>query len=153
MPIEPGHCTHGGHDLYLHIYHIDVMIIVEIDVKAEACGRKMSMSEWDDCEEQMIADRTEKFESKAETDSLSKVKKMLKDLKEANEEVEHGGWCDTELSMNTQTRKERNEAIETLYAETDELEALIEKLTEDIASLPQALIELDVVMSMATTLR
>eukprot|EP00972_Heterocapsa_arctica_P075760 11174281-Heterocapsa_arctica.AAC.1 len=33
MPIELGHCTHGGRDLYPHIYYVDVMIIMEIDVK------------------------------------------------------------------------------------------------------------------------
>merc|ERR1719223_1428108 len=45
-------------------------------------------------------------------DAFKKVKKMLKDLivrlmEEANEEAEHKGWCDTELSTNEQTRKEK----------------------------------------------
>ena len=40
---------------------------------------------------------------------------MIKDLivrlmEEANEEAEHKGWCDTELSTNEQTRKEKTEA-------------------------------------------
>merc|ERR1719322_1946970 len=44
-------------------------------------------------------------------DPFAKVKKMIKDLivrlmEEANEEAEHKGWCDTELSTNEQTRKE-----------------------------------------------
>merc|ERR1719510_1872364 len=44
-------------------------------------------------------------------DPFVKVKKMIKDLivrlmEEANEEAEHKGWCDTELSTNEQTRKE-----------------------------------------------
>merc|ERR1712159_216546 len=65
-------------------------------------------------------------------DPFKKVKKMIKDLivklmEEANEEAEHKGWCDTELSTNEQTRKEKTEAVETLHAEIDELEASIAK--------------------------
>jgi len=46
-------------------------------------------------------------------DPFAKVKKMIKDLlvrlmEEANDEAEHKGWCDTELSTNEQTRKEKN---------------------------------------------
>merc|ERR1712073_165818 len=63
-------------------------------------------------------------------DPFRKVKKMIKDLitklmEEANEEAEHKGWCDTELSTNEQTRKEKTEAVETLHAEIDQLEASI----------------------------
>merc|ERR1740117_966052 len=58
-------------------------------------------------------------------DPFTKVKKMIKDLivrlmEEANEEAEHKGWCDTELSTNEQTRKEKTEAVETLHAEIDQ---------------------------------
>merc|ERR1719326_1190041 len=53
----------------------------------------------------------------AAEDPFKKVKKMIKDLivrlmEEANEEAEHKGWCDTELSTNEQTRKEKTEAVE-----------------------------------------
>merc|ERR1719449_341442 len=75
--------------------------------------------------------------ARASDDPFKKVKKMIKDLivrlmEEANEEAEHKGWCDTELSTNEQTRKEKTEAVETLHAEIDQLEASIAKLTEDI---------------------
>eukprot|EP00972_Heterocapsa_arctica_P001875 268377-Heterocapsa_arctica.AAC.1 len=75
---------------------------------------------------------------------------MIKDLivrlmAEASGEAEHKGRCDTELSTNEQTRKEKTEAVETLHAEIDQLEASIKRLKEDIASLPQALAELDAV--------
>jgi prefoldin subunit 5 len=91
-------------------------------------------------------------------DPFKKVKKMIKDLivrlmEEANEEAEHKGWCDTELSTNEQTRKEKTEAVETLHAEIDQLEASIAKLTEDIADLTKAVAELDAAMATATKLR
>merc|ERR1712241_1141215 len=74
-------------------------------------------------------------------------------MEEANEEAEHKGWCDTELSTNEQTRKEKTEAVETLHAEIDQLEASIAKLTEDIAELTKAVSELDAAMSKATKIR
>jgi hypothetical protein len=91
-------------------------------------------------------------------DPFKKVKKMIKDLivrlmEEANEEAEHKGWCDTELSTNEQTRKEKTEAVEMLHAEIDELQASVAKLGEEIAELSEAIAELDKAMSEATTLR
>jgi len=89
---------------------------------------------------------------------FAKVKKMIKDLlvrlmEEANEEAEHKGWCDTELSTNEQTRKEKTEAVETLHAEIDQLQASIAKLTEEIADLRQAVADLDTAMAKQTALR
>merc|ERR1712113_215377 len=74
-------------------------------------------------------------------------------MEEANEEAEHKGWCDTELSTNEQTRKEKTSAVETLHAEIDQLEASIAKLTEDIAELTEAVAALDAAMAKATTIR
>jgi cell division septum initiation protein DivIVA len=96
--------------------------------------------------------------TRASDDPFAKVKKMIKDLivrlmEEANEEAEHKGWCDTELSTNEQTRKEKTEAVETLHAEIDQLEASIAKLTEDITELTKAVAELDAAMAKATELR
>jgi len=95
---------------------------------------------------------------RAADDPFQKVKKMIKDLivrlmEEANEEAEHKGWCDTELSTNEQTRKEKTDSVETLHAEIDQLEASIAKLTEDIKDLTQAVAELDAAMAKATKLR
>jgi cell division septum initiation protein DivIVA len=83
---------------------------------------------------------------------------MIKDLivrlmEEANEEAEHKGWCDTELSTNEQTRKEKTSAVEQLHAEADELEASIAQLGEQIVELTKAVAELDAAMSEATELR
>jgi len=95
---------------------------------------------------------------RASDDPFTKVKKMIKDLivrlmEEANEEAEHKGWCDTELSTNEQTRKEKTNAVETLHAEIDQLEASIAKLTEDITDLTEAVAALDTAMATATTVR
>jgi chromosome segregation ATPase len=91
-------------------------------------------------------------------DPFVKVKKMIKDLivrlmEEANEEATHKGWCDTELSTNEQTRKEKTEAVETLHAEIDELEASIAKLMEDISELTNAVADLNAAMAKATEIR
>merc|ERR1719270_1840018 len=91
-------------------------------------------------------------------DPFVKVKKMIKDLivrlmAEANEEAEHKGWCDTELSTNEQTRKEKTEAVELMHSEIDLLEASVAKLKEDSAALSKSVAELDVAMAKATQLR
>merc|ERR1719359_2050508 len=96
--------------------------------------------------------------ARASADPFKKVKKMIKDLitrlmEEANEEAEHKGWCDTEMSTNEQTRKEKTEAVETLTAKKDELTASVAKLTEQIADLTAAVNELDAAMAKATSLR
>merc|ERR1719491_1172202 len=95
---------------------------------------------------------------RASSDPFQKVKKMIKDLitrlmEEANDEAEHKGWCDTELSTNEQTRKEKTDAVETLHAEIDQLESSLAKLTEDIAELTKQVAELDAAMAKATKLR
>jgi len=94
----------------------------------------------------------------AAEDPFTKVKKMIKDLivrlmEEANEEAEHKGWCDTELTTNEQTRKEKTAAVETLHAEIDQLQASIAKLTEEIAELTKAVADLSAAMAKATELR
>merc|ERR1719487_2955349 len=83
---------------------------------------------------------------------------MIKDLiakliEQANEEAEHKGFCDKELSTNEQTRKEKTTAVETLHAEIDGLQASIAKLSEDITELSAAVAALDAAMAKATTIR
>jgi hypothetical protein len=95
---------------------------------------------------------------RAEEDPFAKVKKMIKDLivrlmEEANEEAEHKGWCDTELSTNEQTRKEKTTQVEGLHAEIDELEASLTQLTEEITELTGSVADLDTAMAEATKLR
>merc|ERR1719446_1130879 len=83
---------------------------------------------------------------------------MIKDLitrllEEANEEAEHKGWCDTELATNEQTRKEKTDAVETLHAEIDELQASIAKLAEEVAEHTQEVADLESAMAKATEIR
>lgn len=92
------------------------------------------------------------------SDPFAKIKKMIKDLivklmEEANEEVEHKGWCDTELSTNAQTRQEKTEFVELLHAEIDQLEASITQLSEDLRDLTKSVAELDKAMAEATGIR
>merc|ERR1719240_156159 len=83
---------------------------------------------------------------------------MIKDLivrlmEEANEEAEHKGWCDTELSTNEQTRKEKTAAVETLHAEIDELKASIAKLGQEITDLAAEIAAIDKAVAEATAIR
>merc|ERR1719316_1803448 len=83
---------------------------------------------------------------------------MIKDLvvklmEEANEEAEHKGWCDTEMSTNEQTRKEKTDGVEGLTAEVDELTASIAQLTSELTELNKAVSELDAAVAKATGIR
>merc|ERR1719321_1560797 len=95
---------------------------------------------------------------RVEKDPFKKVKKMIKDLidklmEEATAEASHKGWCDAELATNEHTRKEKTEAVESLTAQIEELEASIAKGTEDIALLTQQVAELAGAVAKATKLR
>merc|ERR1719240_551191 len=83
---------------------------------------------------------------------------MIKDLivklmEEANEEAEHKGWCDTELSTNKQTREDKADQVDTLTAQSEELSAQIAKLSNEITELSDAVAALDKAMAEATALR
>merc|ERR1719238_753538 len=94
----------------------------------------------------------------AQDGPFDKVKKMIKDLivklmEEATEETEHKGWCDTEMTSNKQTREDKAEAVSTLTANSEELEAKIAKLTNHIAELSDSVSEIDAAVAEATSLR
>merc|ERR1719238_2382250 len=89
---------------------------------------------------------------------FDKVKKMIKDLivklmEEATEESEHKGWCDTELGTNKQTREDKADAVSTLTAEAEELEAKISKLSEEMAELSDDIAAIDQAVAEATAIR
>merc|ERR1719161_3241022 len=84
---------------------------------------------------------------KVAQDPFAKVNKMIKDMiakltAEANEEAEHKGFCDAELSANKNTRDEKNAEIDSLNAEIEELTATESKLAQDIAALSATVEEL-----------
>merc|ERR1719399_1899038 len=72
---------------------------------------------------------------------------------EANEEAEHKGFCDAELSANKNTRDEKNAGIDALNAEIEELTATERKLAQDIAALSATVEELSAALSEATEIR
>merc|ERR1711862_204688 len=78
---------------------------------------------------------------------------VTKLMEEAAEEGEQKEWCDKELSSNEQTRKEKTDAVEMLWAESDALTASIAKLGEDMTTLQEEIVELETAMSKETNLR
>merc|ERR1719171_2532166 len=75
---------------------------------------------------------------------------IVKLMEEANEEAEHKGFCDTELSTNEQTRKQKTEGVEALTAEVDELTASVARLTDELTAAVGAL---DAAIAKATGIR
>jgi hypothetical protein len=93
--------------------------------------------------------------TKVSADPFKKVTKMIKDMifklmEEANEEAEHKGFCDTELTTNKQTRDTKSEDADTLKAEMEQLSADITSLGESIAELSAAVSETDAAVAKAT---
>merc|ERR1719274_481741 len=82
------------------------------------------------------------------------IKDMIQKLmQEATEEAEHKGFCDTELTMNKQTRDSKTEESDELTAESEKLSADISKLAEEIAGLGEDIAALDALMAKATANR
>jgi chromosome segregation ATPase len=113
-----------------------------------------------------LQDRAAKLQSrvlsmvaaKVTEDPFVKVKKMIKDLivrlmEEANEESEHKGWCDQELSTNKQTRDTKSSQVEELTSTKDALTAEIAKLMEEAADLTAAIASIDAAVAEATAQR
>jgi len=73
-------------------------------------------------------------------DPFGKVTTMIRDLidrleQEAAAEASHKAWCDAELHKNKNKRDAKSQQIEKLAAELAQLEADIEDLTEQLATL------------------
>merc|ERR1719331_3360080 len=95
---------------------------------------------------------------KVSEDPFKKVSKMIKDMiikltEEATEEVEHKGFCDTELTTNKQTRDFKTEQSAELNAEIEKLTADIAQYASNIADLAAAIEEIDKAVAEATESR
>jgi len=91
-------------------------------------------------------------------DPFKKVKKMIETLiqnllREAGEESEHKGWCDTELGTNKITRTKLQDTIDGLTAKIDETDSSIIEMTQRIAELDKEVVELNTAMKEAGELR
>merc|ERR1719281_1838372 len=79
---------------------------------------------------------------------------MIKKLqKEAFEDAQHEGFCDTEMGKSKVTRNKLNEDIDGLSSEIEALKATIVELSEEIANLSKEVEELQAGMKEATALR
>jgi len=82
------------------------------------------------------------------------IKDMISKLvQESTAEIEHKGWCDTELGTNKQTRDLKTEAVEQLTADKEDQTSTIAQLTQDIDDLAAAIKELEVAMAEQTAER
>merc|ERR1719446_221631 len=96
--------------------------------------------------------------TKVAADPFKKIVKMIKDMitkltEEAQEEAEHKGFCDAELSSNKATRDSKTEESDTLKANIEELTADIAKLAEQISELSAAIAAIDKAVGEATAQR
>merc|ERR1719450_1968958 len=96
--------------------------------------------------------------TKVAADPFKKIVKMIKDMitkltEEAQEEAEHKGFCDSELSSNKATRDAKTEESDTLKANIEELTADISKLAEEISELSAAIASIDKAVAEATAQR
>jgi len=71
-------------------------------------------------------------------------------MEEATAEMEHKGWCDTELTTNKQTRDSKSADVEKLNVQIEDLTSTIASLSDDIATLTEELEELDKAVAKAS---
>jgi hypothetical protein len=85
---------------------------------------------------------------RAKANPFTKVKKMVKDLmvklmEEATAEMEHKGWCDTELTTNKMTRDKKSADVDSLTLEVEDLTATISRLGQESSDLAAEVAEMD----------
>merc|ERR1719265_2876161 len=95
---------------------------------------------------------------KVAADPFAKVKDLIQKLierlvKEATEEAEKKGFCDTELGKARSDREYRLTDVNKLNAELSKLEAKQDALEEEIEMLTEALKNLDEILAKQTKMR
>ena len=96
--------------------------------------------------------------TRAAADPFVKVRILIKELivrlkEEASAEAEHKGWCDAELQTNNQTRTEKSQIVLALHTDIDDLQANIQKLTQEISDLGEDVEAIDEEVANATAAR
>jgi len=96
--------------------------------------------------------------SQIQADPFAKVKKLIQELiqrllHEAAEEANQKGWCDKATADAKQKRDYAAEKVETLNGQMAELEAVRDKLNEDITVLNEEIADLDKKQKEATAMR
>merc|ERR1719515_231276 len=93
-----------------------------------------------------------------EASPFAKVKGLISDMieklmKEANEDAEHEGFCDTEMGKSKATRTQLTEDIDSLTASIEDAKAEIMALTESNAELAQGISDIQEAVKQATSMR
>lgn len=96
--------------------------------------------------------------SRAATDPMAKVKRMIKDLivklmEEANSEADQKGYCDSELGTNKVTRDGKTSEVEELTAEVEKLTAELAQMKQSISKLSQEITDLRASQEKSTDMR
>jgi len=91
-------------------------------------------------------------------DPFVKVRKMIGDMlnkleQEANDEAEHKGFCDKEMSTNEATREEKTTKVAELKANIEEMTAASQKLATEIADLNSEIAQIDAAVKTSTEIR
>merc|ERR1719235_1796363 len=92
------------------------------------------------------------------SDPFVKIRKMISDMitkltEEAQEEAEHKGFCDSELSSNKQTRDDKTTQADTLTANIEQMTAEAQKLATEIQELSADVAASDAAVAKATKIR
>jgi len=92
------------------------------------------------------------------SDPFVKIRKMIQDMitkltEEAQEEAEHKGFCDSELSSNKQTRDDKTTQADTLTANIEQMTAEAQKLATEIKELSDDVAASDAAVAKATAIR
>uniref|UniRef100_A0A7S1FBN6 Uncharacterized protein n=1 Tax=Noctiluca scintillans TaxID=2966 RepID=A0A7S1FBN6_NOCSC len=96
--------------------------------------------------------------SKIEASPFEKVIRMIKELvdkltEQVNDEATQKGWCSTELSKNEQSRTTLTTDVGNLKNNIDELDASIQKLTQEVLDLGTAIEQLNAAVNEGTAQR